>query len=548
MSIKNLHIKNWRSPAVWAPTLFFLAYFLLGLGLYDDYGMSWDEELQREHGKVSAQYVNTIFNFTDEPLDWRELRSYKYRYHGVWFSLTNLWLENIYDLKSYRHRFMLRHKMVFFMFFLGSIFLFLIAKRRFKDWKWALLPVILLLACPRIFADSFYNPKDMVFLPLFVISTYTMILVLQERRFSHLLLHAISCAFLISTRIIGVIIPTITIFMFLVHVFNYRATLDKKGVYLSRLLIYLPLTALFTYALYPYLWEQPFHRFAEIFTLMAKFEWSGDVFFQGQFIKGTDLPWYYAPYWMLISLPPIYFLFFIAGLLIIIRQIIGQLPSFKLYKDDTEEMDLIFLGLFIGPVLAVIVQRSVIYDGWRHLYFVTPAFVLICSIAAKYGIDQLKKGEWKYQFVGIQGIRVLLVLSVLSSIIFMLRNHPHQNTYFNFLAGDQIEKRFDVDYWGVSFKQGLEKVLEIDSRDSIRVAYASYPAELNHKYLHSNLSKRLILEKDLKNADYFLSNFRQGTYGKAKYNEGAFPYENEIHAIQIGNAKILGIYRLDKDD
>ena len=39
-------------------------------------------------------------------------------------------------------------------------------------------------------------------------------------------------------------------------------------------------------------------------------------------------------------------------------------------------LDFVFLALSVGPILIVVLLDSVLYDGWRQIYFVYPALVL----------------------------------------------------------------------------------------------------------------------------------------------------------------------------
>ena len=50
----------------------------------------------------------------------------------------------------------------------------------------------------------------------------------------------------------------------------------------------------------------------------------------------------------------------------------------------------------------------------------------------------------------------------------MIKDHPHQNVYFNFLAGKNIQTKFELDYWGLSNKQALEYILKNDSKNIIK--------------------------------------------------------------------------------
>ena len=37
----------------------------------------------------------------------------------------------------------------------------------------------------------------------------------------------------------------------------------------------------------------------------------------------------------------------------------------------------------------------------------------------------------------------------------MIKIHPYQYAYFNFLAGKDFNKKFEMDYWGLSYKENI---------------------------------------------------------------------------------------------
>ena len=157
-----------------APLLFFSLYLVLGLLIYGDYGMSWDEELQRTHGLVSAKYVDEWVNYTEEVYTWQDLPTYEHRFYGVWFSLPAVWLEKALGLESFRAQFRMRHLLVFLIFWSSTLLFYRLLKERFRHWGWALLGVAMLVLSPRIFAHSFYNPKDLPFLSLYILGSYSL--------------------------------------------------------------------------------------------------------------------------------------------------------------------------------------------------------------------------------------------------------------------------------------------------------------------------------------------------------------------------------------
>ena len=53
------------------------------------------------------------------------------------------------------------------------------------------------------------------------------------------------------------------------------------------------------------------------------------------------------------------------------------------------------------------------------------------------------------------------------TIIWMFNNHPHQNVYFNLLAGKNFNEKFEMDYWGVSNKNLNKRLVEYVDQNSI---------------------------------------------------------------------------------
>ena len=119
--------------------------------------------------------------------------------------------------------------------------------------------------------------------------------------------------------------------------------------------------------------------------------------------------------------------------------------------------DLIFLALFFAPLVAVIVLNSVLYNGWRQMYFIYPAFIVI-AVRGLVGLWHVCKHH--------KILKSLLVLTVTLCLSYtaywMVRWHPYQYLYFNVLAG-QSSKRFDVDYWGVAYREPLLAILNQDT-------------------------------------------------------------------------------------
>jgi len=534
--------------------LFFIVYFFMGISIFKDYGISWDEETNRANGVFSAVYINkklgniiSTKNFIPDINAIPNLSEWKDKDYGVFFELILIASEFILSLDDSRDIFLMRHFLTFFMFWISIIFYYLLVKQRFKDWKMGLLGCLFLTLSPRIFADSFYNSKDIVLLSFAIINTFTLINFLKYKTFLSAFLHAISSALLINTRIVGIYIPCITFLFIGIEIFRYKS---PNSYYIRKiitiLITYLLLLISFSYMFWPYLWENPVHNFIQVFINMSKFRWHNSVLFEGAFIKTTELPWYYIPLWIIITTPVLYILLFLSGILYILPNFLKH--PLQIFRNEDEKSDIIFLLLFFSPLFAVIFLKSVLYDGWRQMYFIYPPFLLVALIGFSCLIKQAKlklKKDYYNTFIFV--ITAITIYSICSTSFFMIKYHPHQNVYFNFIAGKDISKKFELDYWGLSYKQGLEYILNIDKNKIININAETPCGERNVGILNKRDRERINFVS-IENATYFISNYRftwnQNQY--YKYNEKAYPYINKIFSIQIKDYEIIGIYKLQE--
>jgi hypothetical protein len=366
--------KNRHELIVWT---LLLGYLLIGYLIYDDYGISMDEPIQRKHGMVSLEYVNRKLGepFNIPNIYNIDMQYYDHRDYGVIFQMGCYALELFLGLKDSRDIFLLRHALVFLLFWVSVVYFYKLLKYHFKDWRLALLGAIFLILSPRIFANAFYNPKDIPLLSWCIISTYTMLKFLDLRNINYAFLHAFVCAMAINTRIVGLYIPILTICIFVIDILKEGNKTFQLGQNLKALFLFTLSCSAFTISFWPFLWSDPINHLIYSFTSMSHFRWYNFIFFMGELVDSEDLPSYYLPIWIGISTPLIYLLFFIIGVAIIIKDLIKS--RFNIYNNASKRNRLIFLLLFFIPILSVIFLKSVLYNGWRHLYFIYPPMIFI---------------------------------------------------------------------------------------------------------------------------------------------------------------------------
>jgi hypothetical protein len=155
---------------------------------------------------------------------------------------------------------------------------------------------------------------------------------------------------------------------------------------------------------------------------------------------------------MLITIPPAYTFGFALGAVALVagrlrRGVLAPLVA-------AERQDAFFLLAIVVPLVAVILGRSTVYDGWRHVYFVYAPFVCL----AVSGYAALAAGVRDRPIVRL-AVFGLLGVACVATALTTVRLHPYEMVYFNAAAGPDAGRRFDGDYWGLSYRRGLEEVL-----------------------------------------------------------------------------------------
>ena len=481
----------------------FSFFFITGILIYDDYGISWDEYFGRINGFVSLNLIRKLFSLNIIYPDvvhstkaWIEGA----KMYGVLFDLPMAFIEEKLKINDSKNYFLLRHFFNFLIFFVSSIFFYLLLKKRFSK-ELSVIGLLFLILSPRIFAESFYNMKDIVFLSFFIIGLYFAINFLNTSSYKNAFFSSITCSLVIAVKVIGIIIP------FIVFVFFVLKSLDninylKKNI--LKIIIFFFLLIFFTILFWPYLWSDPLSNFLKALISFSSHPWRGSVFYFGEYISAMNLPWHYPIVWILISTPIIYLLLFFLGSVLIVRRLSFRFLKLSpekefndMWRGNKERMDIIIFLIFYFTLFLVIELNSTLYGGWRHLYFIYPCLIFI-SIRGLEFIS--RKFHPKYLFI-------LIVPFLLYTCIWMIKNHPYQFLYFNKLAGIDIANNFELDYWGNSNKSSLTYIANNDKRNKLKIYVLSEsPYHFSLLLMDKNDRKRFEFVNNVSEADFLVTN------------------------------------------
>lgn len=517
--------------------LCFLALLGVGLTTFSNYGISFDEPVSRTNGAISLRYVAEKFDIAwlkNDPVLQAitiPLHSYQDRDYGVAFDLPAMLIERLFSLNDSREQYLLRHLLTFLTFFVGIIGLYKAAMLRFMQPSYALLACVLLVTSPRIYGEAFYNNKDIVFMSLCAISMYTLIRLQVMPSLPNAIFHGVACALAINIRIAGVIFPCITV-LALTLLVCYRTISVKKFCLL--IVAYLSMTAICTYGFWPWLWETPRHHFLLALKNMSQFRWEHFNLYNGEYIYAKKLPWHYIPTWIAITVPILFSFSFVIGVTGVLKRFLKH-PLHSL-NNCQQRQDLLILALASGPVVASIVLNSTLYDGWRQLYFVYPAFLLLSACGAQSIISQKLMGAKVAQLMVIA-----FAVQITLNMTWMTRNHPYQFLYFNELVSPSERYKYEYDYWGVTNLKGIEFILSNDSSERITIKPLGATAtEQSISIINSVDRKRLLFDPMNGSPDYILTNYR--VFDGSRLTKPSDDYE-VFYELVVDGRPALSIYR-----
>lgn len=517
---------------------FFATLLALGLWLHTDYGVSWDEPNNHLNGLVSVKYLAQLVVpevARQYPLI-PDMRAFRDADHGVAFELPLAVLGYLFTPDDSQAFYYLRHWLIFLVFVLGIWALYRLGTIRFRDWRLGLLAAGLLVLSPRFFAEAFYNGKDIVYMALFTLAVHSLVRLLKRPTLAGAVGHGLATALAADMRVQGLLLVPLTLVMLGLEA-AYRpphtALPRRKMVTVGSL--YVGAALAFTVLGWPYLWAMSMADFLTAAQRISHYPWAGYVVYWGQVLSPQQLPWHYIPVWISITTPLPYTLAAAIGGAAWGREVLRRGRSSL--STFVGRLDWLFIVWLLLPVGLVIGLRSVVYDGWRHLYFIYPALLLFAVRGAQAVYMAAQHGRWWRRVALVGGL--FGALGTAHAGWRIIRDHPHQQVYFSVLPTRFAQTHFDLDYWGLSYRQGLEWVLAHDPAPTIAV-YSPWPSGhlvyVNSLILPPSQRARLRFAPPA-DAAYILTNYR--------YRTQAFPdtMGREVHTIRVNGVRILSVFR-----
>lgn len=485
---------------------------LIGLFIFRDYGLSWDEPLF---------------------YDYAEALGYAYSPHE-WFS-GNFNLDNAYgssgsdhanrgpayillartpvkllqalglDLASSWH-------LVNFLVFQFGIYLVYRLSRRWVSVTAALAGSALLAWQPLLWGHAFINPKDPPFLVFFsgaVCFGFEMVDEIANRRRNAILKIFIAAFFLGIATSIRVLGPLAGLLVCLYGLSAGKGT--SASSWIKSFLLYAGVTLVIAFAAWPYLWVDPFQKFIAAFGFMSENPTHLQVLFNSQLYRAGELPRRYLPVMLGLTLTEPVWVLFASGMI---------LAAIRLGREKLFSAALV-LAWFIIPFMYVLLRKPPMYDGFRHFFFIIPPIFIFSGFV----FDKL----FSWARSGIANAPVLAVV-FFPSILGILQLHPYQYTYYNSFIGGVggAYRKYETDYWLTCYKEAVE---EYQNREpGAERMYVNREAYIAQTYAGNQISifERRGAGSEIKSGDLILVNTRS--------NEDRGTYRDAPIVLEVGRA------------
>ena len=521
--------------------MLFSILFILGLYIFKDYGLTLDDEYYRQNGIFFLEYIKEfLLNKNFEHTNINIYKNVNMSTSPVIYDLFLAFLSQALNFNSSKEIYELSHLLNFTIFFISLIYFYKLLLQIFKDRIYSILGVLLIVFSPRIFAESFYNTRDILFMSLFIINIFYSFQFLKDQKFKNIIYFSIISGLCIAIKIFAILPFVLIIFLTFMDKINGEI-LPRK--YLKNIFLVTILTLLFIIMFSPYMWENPIRNLVFFFQQQLSLQNQVNVtnFFMGEYFSSQNSPWFFRPLWFLMTTPITVIVFFIVGLSIYFITLSKNLLSLKsdqnIWKTDLELFYTFIAFILILTLFITIQYNSSNVDGWRHIYFLYPIVVLF-SINGLIFLNDFLKKQLKYFII----LLFLLNFSYIGT--WMVINHPNQNVYFNYLSKNLSKGKFDLDYWGLSNYHSLKFLLDTDKNYPINVSTISFSSlEASKLFLSENDKENIniIYQGDL--SEYIIDNYRVNLRtDKEKILKDYYIY----HQIAVDGQNINTIYKKKK--
>lgn len=403
-----------------------------------------------------------------------------------------------------------------FFFFAGCRSLYHFTKEVFKSRRIAAFLVCIFFFTPRIFAECHYNNKDIILLALFAGCIWNGWRLMHECSIKNVIFFSMAGAFAFNIKIVGAWYwGIIGIYVLLYYVFTKQFTREIFGrmclCILSWIGIYVSIT--------PACWADIVAFFQYIFLYAVNFNrWTSYILYQGKMIhtEYTGIPHKYLLTMILLTIPVGILVMILAGGVWLVTYL---LKARRKVFFAMEGYLLVIMLCGAVPLIYAMIAQTPVYNGWRHFYF-SYVTMIICAGYCVYQMEQRVTRPALQKVLHAGEVVYVVMLSFSIGV-----NHPQEHSYYNLLAGSNVEQNYELDYWNLSVAQAFDIIRkDLSEKESATIGALNvttmWGLEGNWEIMPQNVKDRVALTIDWESASYVIVNTTYANmYSMEEYSE-----------------------------
>jgi len=450
-------------PVLGAALLAFV--LVIGLATAADFGVSIDEFNTDDYGpKALAWYTS---GFTDR--SHFETVEFSLWYYGPWFHMLTACVQS-FELAD---RFTVRHAMTF-MVGLGGLAA-LLPIGRLVSGRWTgLTAIALCLMTGYLYGSLFFTPIDVPFLAAMTWATLAILLMCRQvlPSWRATLAVGLTTGLAIATRTGGIITHAYLIGALALCAAEYFALNGRLTArYLLQLAARYVAAAVIAVATAVPLWPwlqvgNPLTQFLIAYRHFAAIPMSYEFHHWGKLVRTDALPFFYIPEQFAARLPDAFLLLLAIALVQGVLSVTFRARAVQRVSGTDRPAGLRALAMSLArrrgilivaaavivPIGFLVLQRTRVYDGIRHVLFVIPMLAVLAGDAFRILLAPLRRFSLP--------IAVAAGLYVGNLIVTMAKLHPLEYVAMSTLAGGTTGAygRFELDYLAVSATEALRRL------------------------------------------------------------------------------------------
>ena len=412
-------------------------FFLVQFFFINDYGVSWDEPLHRNWGKIFY-----IFLRTGERRFLEVMPGHGIHYGPLYYFVNYFLSEKLFSLHLLS--FVAANHLLNLLTASGAVGLLFLLAHTLGGRRIAFLSVLFFVFFPPFLAHAHYNPKDIPLMTAVLLASLTFVHALRTSGRNLFCLTGFLFGVCIALKVSALLMLPAFGCSYVLWYFSTEKTSASRRQALVTMLLIIVAIVIGAIVAWPSAWGDILLIPRSILFFTHDF-WPGKVLFLGTEYTGAQLPWYYIPFEFLSTMPMVTLTMFAFGFVVVLRSFLAS-----------KKAEFLFLILWVFfPILVSMKPGLVRYDGIRQFFFCLPAMMIVAAVGFDALLRFVLRSSKKPIFVCVA---IIIVFASLIREVAIL--HPFEGSYRNelvrLLIPADLDHTFQIEYWGATYKQGID--------------------------------------------------------------------------------------------